>query len=233
MNTDSNSEFKSDLKMASLSSDLDDDIITTFKNGIYYNPASKHYSGMFGSTDNINVVCDRCGRTHLKVSIRYKNTDLCMGCVSELDSRLSNNIKPIQIKKPVPKPYEPYPYIDPHDPFDDKNKYRSYDEPTKEPYYYRTGIKSIQRIPEFSNRTKTGKVATYMMQDMFGINNDDSFGTDDEELYNDKTYFSLMNQKIFNNKTKPLTRMAQEMYNRPQPLTKMKQNIYESKNKTT
>ncbi len=49
------------------------------KNGTYYFPASKHY----GNPD-ANVVCDKCYKNKLNVSIGYGNYDLCLLCVDEI-----------------------------------------------------------------------------------------------------------------------------------------------------
>lgn len=46
-----------------------------FRLGKYYNPAHKHYD------ENTDVVCDKCQRHGIDVSIGWKNYDLCMSCV--------------------------------------------------------------------------------------------------------------------------------------------------------
>lgn len=46
------------------------------KYGKYYYPAWTHYK-----KENANVVCDRCAKTKLVVSIGLENTDLCLQCV--------------------------------------------------------------------------------------------------------------------------------------------------------
>lgn len=65
--------------------------------GIYYNPASKHYSE---STDSANVICDRCHQNNLAVCIGYKAHDLCMACVHTLTG----------IQKTIQSPYPIAPF---------------------------------------------------------------------------------------------------------------------------
>lgn len=48
-------------------------------NGTYYYPAWMKY-GM----KNVNVLCDRCGKQHLRVCIGIDEIDLCLDCISDL-----------------------------------------------------------------------------------------------------------------------------------------------------
>lgn len=65
-----------------------------FKNGTYYNPATKHYD--FQGIVN----CDRCHRKNISVCIGYKDSDLCMRCVSYIEEKIAeekinNSIRPL------------------------------------------------------------------------------------------------------------------------------------------
>jgi hypothetical protein len=57
-----------------------------YTNGIFYNPAVKHYDS---STQNI--VCDKCNRQNLKTCLGYENLDLCLRCASVLDDSQNLN----------------------------------------------------------------------------------------------------------------------------------------------
>jgi len=54
------------------------------KNGIYYNPASNHYDGV------TNVMCDKCYRDNLNISIGWQSMDLCLSCVDEINKYKSS-----------------------------------------------------------------------------------------------------------------------------------------------
>ena len=62
-------------------------MIKVYKNGTYYNPASKRYG------PDANVVCDRCKKSKLDVCIGLQIYDLCLACVQEINELLK--------KKPV------------------------------------------------------------------------------------------------------------------------------------
>ena len=49
------------------------------KNGTFYNPAAKHYSQLF-----VNVVCDKCKKSNLDMSIGWENYDLCLSCANNI-----------------------------------------------------------------------------------------------------------------------------------------------------
>lgn len=85
-----------------------------FRYGIYYNPASTHYAEhnrnltTFGpyqefNSKPVNVVCDRCSKSNLKVCIGWNDSDLCMKCVDEI-SNLCNNDDYYNNDKYVPIP---------------------------------------------------------------------------------------------------------------------------------
>ena len=54
------------------------------ENGTYYNPASNHYDGI------TNVVCDKCYRDNLNISIGWQSLDLCLSCVDEINKYKSS-----------------------------------------------------------------------------------------------------------------------------------------------
>ena len=56
--------------------------INICKYGAYYNPASKHY------LSSNNVICDRCHKNHLDISIGWKSYDLCLKCIEEVNNEL-------------------------------------------------------------------------------------------------------------------------------------------------
>ncbi len=53
-------------------------MMKVFKYGTYYNPASKRYG------EGANVVCDRCHRTGLDISIGLQHYDLCLICIQDI-----------------------------------------------------------------------------------------------------------------------------------------------------
>lgn len=53
-----------------------------FRYGKYYFPAYEHYKM------NVMVNCDRCTKNNLYVCIGWRNHDLCMICVNEIDEIL-------------------------------------------------------------------------------------------------------------------------------------------------
>lgn len=71
------------------------------KNGTYYFPASSHY----GENYNGGVQCDRCFKANLKASIGYKDSDLCIECVSKV-LQLIETVNP-HYKPGVPEPVVP------------------------------------------------------------------------------------------------------------------------------
>jgi hypothetical protein len=56
----------------------------TYKYGEYYNPANKHYNGQE------DVGCDRCQKTNITVCIGYRDIDLCLKCVSDINTKYEN-----------------------------------------------------------------------------------------------------------------------------------------------
>jgi hypothetical protein len=64
-----------------------DPIIDTYLLGVYYNPASNHYNNNNNSTNSTNIIitCNRCKLKPLSICIGYRNYDLCLKCVQELD----------------------------------------------------------------------------------------------------------------------------------------------------
>lgn len=69
------------------------------KYGKYYYPAWTHYK-----RENANVVCDRCAKTKLVVSIGLENTDLCLQCVETVSKLITKPKIPIDCipKDPIP-----------------------------------------------------------------------------------------------------------------------------------
>lgn len=56
-----------------------DVMLNIYKNGIYYNPAKKHYG-----INSVNVVCDRCYKNNLDICIGWTTYDLCLSCVQAI-----------------------------------------------------------------------------------------------------------------------------------------------------
>lgn len=56
-----------------------------YKYGTYYNPASNHYS-FIKSSKPINVICDKCKTENLNVCVGYKDCDLCLRCINQIDN---------------------------------------------------------------------------------------------------------------------------------------------------
>ena len=59
-----------------------------FEHGTYYNPAWKHYG-----KSTVSVVCDKCGRADLAVSIGYESSDLCMACVGAMETAIVAEVR--------------------------------------------------------------------------------------------------------------------------------------------
>lgn len=59
-----------------------DAFMKVYEHGTYYNPAQKHYR------EDIEVGCDRCLKTDIKVCLGYLEYDLCMTCVADIDEIL-------------------------------------------------------------------------------------------------------------------------------------------------
>lgn len=57
------------------------------KYGTYYNPATKHY------TPSTNVMCDKCYKDKLNISIGYEDYDLCLSCIEEINKMKKNQKK--------------------------------------------------------------------------------------------------------------------------------------------
>lgn len=81
-------------------------VVDIVMNGIYYNPSWKHYER------ETSVTCDRCRRNNIDMCIGYKTYDLCLPCVVEINSELTNKIvKPVyqpEIKlKMLQRQFEP------------------------------------------------------------------------------------------------------------------------------
>lgn len=56
----------------------DDKIKQAYKNGVYYNPAWKHY----GDNANIDVSCDICKKDKISACIGLGKNDICMKCMA-------------------------------------------------------------------------------------------------------------------------------------------------------
>jgi len=60
--------------------------------GKYYNPAEKHYG------KKCDVICDRCFRHNLDISIGWQELDLCLQCVQVVNDQMDKQIKTTEIK---------------------------------------------------------------------------------------------------------------------------------------
>ena len=61
---------------------MDDDerlFIKIYKYGTYYNPAYEHY------LPRVDVGCDRCLKEKITACIGWRDYDLCLLCISEID----------------------------------------------------------------------------------------------------------------------------------------------------
>lgn len=54
--------------------------------GIYYNPAEKHYA------KECDVICDKCFRHNLDVSIGWETYDLCLKCAQSINKYLNKPV---------------------------------------------------------------------------------------------------------------------------------------------
>lgn len=70
------------------------DLKNVYMYGQYSNPAWKRYN--YETT----VFCDRCRKANLKICIGYKQLDLCLDCVSEMQ-RVEERDKNINVPVPV------------------------------------------------------------------------------------------------------------------------------------
>jgi len=137
------------------------------KDGIYYNPASKHY-------DILQVIiCDGCNKEHLDICIGFEDYDLCFDCVKIITSNDRRNIPMITPSSiiqpfnniyptgspisqfltaqplgqyPSPAPFGQYP---PPYPFDNQHTYNNNIPP---PYYPRIYGQSSQSINQFEQQ---------------------------------------------------------------------------------
>lgn len=73
---------------------IKNNIIEVYKKGSYFNPATDHY-GVTGT-----ICCDVCGKKNLVTCIGYKQTDVCLECISKIDllqqfhPKLKKEVKP-------------------------------------------------------------------------------------------------------------------------------------------
>lgn len=67
--------------------------VEIINDGIYYNPACKHYNN-----DQISVTCDKCYRKNLIECYGHKEKeyDLCLECYNDISNTLYNQINPIK-----------------------------------------------------------------------------------------------------------------------------------------
>jgi len=122
-------------------------MIKVYKFGSYYNPASNHY----GST--ANVVCDRCYKNNLDISIGWQTYDLCLVCTNEINNELKSksHYQPITPAKPI---YQPSVY-------------------TTNMMQNQFKVKSMMLQRQFKNQNNSSdnsddsKYLTFMMQDQF------------------------------------------------------------------
>ena len=117
-------------------------MIKVYKFGSYYNPASNHYGNA------ANVVCDRCFKDNLDISIGWQTYDLCLQCINVINIELKNK-SPC---KPTPgKPYnQPVQYM--------TNMMQNQFTPDD------TKVRMLQRLYKQDN---DNGYKTYMMQEQF------------------------------------------------------------------
>ena len=61
--------------------DIQQEFYFVYKYGTYYNPADLHYN------EPIMVGCDKCGKEDIKVCLGWKEYDLCMQCVQDIEQQ--------------------------------------------------------------------------------------------------------------------------------------------------
>jgi len=64
-------------------------MMNIYNYGTYYNPASKHYN-LGVST---NIVCDRCQKNYLDISIGWQTFDLCLSCINTISNNINKKYK--------------------------------------------------------------------------------------------------------------------------------------------
>lgn len=75
-------------------------------NGKLYYPASNHYADNFKDPNLINVCCDFCNTSMLKISIGYNDKDICLSCAD----LIANNKKGIKSLAEAVGHFKPYNY---------------------------------------------------------------------------------------------------------------------------
>jgi hypothetical protein len=75
------------MNYSQFNSNADSKFSRIVKSGQFYFPAYLHYG-----TDEINVVCDRCRKTHLNSCVGYNDLDLCLSCAGTVCELLSKKI---------------------------------------------------------------------------------------------------------------------------------------------
>jgi len=61
-----------------------DIFLDIYKYGIYYHPANRHYNA------EVEVGCDKCMRTNISSCVGYKDYDLCLDCMADIDEMYDN-----------------------------------------------------------------------------------------------------------------------------------------------
>nr|QBK88516.1 MAG: hypothetical protein LCMiAC01_01930 [Mimivirus LCMiAC01] len=62
---------------------MEQEYINTYKFGIYYNPAYRHYN-----SEEKEVGCDRCLSLDIPTCIGWREFDLCLACAAEIEKIL-------------------------------------------------------------------------------------------------------------------------------------------------
>lgn len=83
---------------------VDNNTYNIYKYGTYFNPAYKQYSLTMVS----NIICVRCYKNYLNVSIGLNNNNLCLECVNAIDSLVLSGM--IYHNVPYPSP-QASPYV--------------------------------------------------------------------------------------------------------------------------
>lgn len=127
---------------------MDYQLVDTYNNGRYYNPAWKHYG-------RGTVNCDRCKASNLKVCIGYKELDLCMRCVEIMSELIPNNDEQQVLTKMAQGIYRPETRI-------------MMRQSTYEPFITTNMEQSIFKSKRYPNNLKQpDDNHTFMMQSMF------------------------------------------------------------------
>ncbi len=65
---------------------MDEIFVNIYKFGVYYYPAYRHYED-----DRIEVGCDKCGELDIPSCIGWKDYDICLKCMAEIEEDIEDD----------------------------------------------------------------------------------------------------------------------------------------------